>query len=104
MAWVITHAHDDHYGAFVKFASVYGALSKIKVESFIFNFCDTTEETKYMSEGTSSCSKVRSTIKSKYPKARIYKCLTGQVSHYAGAESVYLMPRKPLITGVSHSA
>lgn len=85
-AWVITHAHGDHYGAFARFASNYGSLSKIKVESFIFNFCDTAEQTQYMSDGTGSFTRVRNIIKSTYPKANVYKCLTGQVFHFAGAD------------------
>ncbi|HOA84973.1 MAG TPA: hypothetical protein PKN17_02990 [Bacillota bacterium] len=85
-AWVITHAHGDHYGAFVRFASTYSTLKTIKIESFIFNFCDTKEQTQYMSDGASSCSKVRSTINTYYPNADVYKCLTGQVFHFPGAD------------------
>jgi len=35
-AWIITHAHSDHVGAFNSFSSRYG--SKVTVERFIYNF------------------------------------------------------------------
>jgi len=85
-AWIITHAHGDHYGAFIGFSTTYSSLKKIKIESFIFNFCDTAEQTQYLSGGTGGFDTVRSTISKYYPTAQIYKCLTGQVFHFAGTE------------------
>ena len=35
-AWIFTHAHSDHAGAFKSFTSLYG--SEVTVESFIYNF------------------------------------------------------------------
>lgn len=35
-AWVITHAHIDHYGALIKFASTYS--SDVDVKAFYYNF------------------------------------------------------------------
>lgn len=99
-AWIITHAHGDHYGAFYRFASSYGTSSKIKIESFIFNFCDTVEQTKYMSDGTASCTKVRNTMRGTYPKAKIYKSLTGQVFHFAGVDMEILNCMSDFLPGV----
>ncbi len=99
-AWVITHAHGDHYGALVKFAALHGRSSKIKIESFIFNFCDTFEQTQYMSDGSTSCAKVRNTIKEVYPDADIYKCLTGQVFRFAGADMEILNCMSDFLPGV----
>ena len=84
-AWVITHAHSDHYGAFNNFSSKYASSSKVTVESIIFNLCDTAEQTQYLS-GTSGFNSIRKTIKNSYPFATIYKALTGQVFHFAGAD------------------
>jgi glyoxylase-like metal-dependent hydrolase (beta-lactamase superfamily II) len=84
--WLITHAHGDHYGAFLRFAGTYGSLSAIKIESFIFNFCNTTEQTQYLKDRGRSMSAVFSTIAGIYPGAAIYKPLTGQTFHYAGAD------------------
>lgn len=99
-AWVITHAHGDHYGAFVRFANTYSTLKTIKIESFIFNFCDTYEQTRYMSDGTQSCAKVRTTIKTYYPEADVYKCLTGQVYRFPGADMEILTCMSDFIPNV----
>jgi glyoxylase-like metal-dependent hydrolase (beta-lactamase superfamily II) len=85
-AWLITHAHGDHYGALLKFAHTYGSLSTIKIESFIFNFCNTPEQTQYLKDRDRSMSAVISAIAGTYPGAALYKPLTGQTFHYAGAE------------------
>ena len=37
-AWIITHAHGDHVGGFVKFANKYANDKTIKLKQFIFNF------------------------------------------------------------------
>ncbi len=84
--WLITHAHSDHCGAFLTFASTYGRLSTIRIESFLFNFCNTPEQTQYLSERDRSMSAVIRTIAETYPDAAIYKPLTGQTFHYAGAD------------------
>ncbi len=92
-AWIITHAHGDHHGAFLGFVAAHGNNSKIKVESFIYNFCSNEEQTQYMSDGKKSQDKVRNLVKTTYPNAKIYKSLTGQVYRFAGAnmEILYCM-------------
>ena len=37
-AWMITHAHSDHVGGFVKFANKYANDKTIRLKQFIFNF------------------------------------------------------------------
>lgn len=37
-AWMITHAHGDHVGGFVKFANKYANDKTIRLKQFIFNF------------------------------------------------------------------
>lgn len=85
-AWLITHAHGDHYGALVRFAQTYGSVSAIRIESFVFNFCDTAEQTRYLSDRGGSMNTVKSTVTRYYPGAGVFKPLTGQTFHYAGAE------------------
>jgi len=92
-AWLLTHAHGDHYGALLGFADAYGSLDTIKVESFIFNFCDTREQTQFLKDRGRSMGTVISTIARDYSSAVVYKPLTGQTFHYAGAymEVLYCM-------------
>ena len=85
-AWLITHAHGDHYGALLGFADTYGSLKTIKIESFIFNFCDTREQTQYLKDSGRSMSTVTSRIARTYSGAAVFKPLTGQAFHYAGAD------------------
>lgn len=84
-SWIFTHAHGDHYGAFRRFAKMFGSQKNISIESFIYNYCDTDEQTQFMSDRDSFKSSVEY-ITQYYPKADIYKPLTGQVFHFAGAD------------------
>ena len=36
-AWILTHAHDDHYGNFLKLASTYAATGEIIIQNAIYN-------------------------------------------------------------------
>ncbi len=83
-AWVLTHGHGDHFGAFVKFSKSYAQQGIFDVESFIFNYCDTPEQQKH----STSCS-YQSTwdaIETYWTGAAIYKGLTGQVYRFAGCD------------------
>jgi len=83
-AWYITHAHSDHYGNFIAFSKSYSKNADITVESFIYNFCNTTEQTQYSSSG--SFSSVVDNVKKYWSSSKIYKCLTGQVFKFAGCD------------------
>ena len=90
-AWVFTHAHSDHVGAFIKFSSTYGSKGIFTIESFIFNGCDTAEQHQYSS--SSSFDSTRTSIKTYWSTAKVYKCLTGQIYHFPGCdmEIIYTM-------------
>lgn len=75
-AWYLTHAHTDHGGGIVAFGGKYGADSSIKVESIMFNTCDTTEQMKY---STSYKMEIVNAINTYYADVPVYKPLTGQV-------------------------
>ncbi len=75
-AWFITHAHSDHYQGFVSFAKNYSTDSTIKIESFMYNQCYTSEQTKYI--GETSDPELRAAMAKYYPSTPVYKPLTGQ--------------------------
>jgi hypothetical protein len=83
-AWIFTHAHSDHVGAFIKFSSTYASKGIFTIESFIFNGCDTAEQHQYSSTGKFESTKTA--IKTYWSSAKVYKCLTGQIFHFAGCE------------------
>jgi len=69
--------------------------------SFIMNFCFTPEQTATLSNVT-NFTKVPQTISTVYPDALVYKCLTGQVYHFAGLDMEVLVTMSdfiPLVIG-----
>lgn len=80
-SWYISHAHDDHFGAFRKFAEVYSSDPKIKIESFMYNLCITDEQTEF-ADGSGG-EKIRNAVKTYYPDSIVYKPLTGQVYKFS---------------------
>jgi len=83
-AWYITHAHGDHYGNLIAFSKAYSKNQGVTVESFIYNFCNTYEQTQYSSSG--SFGSVVDTVKKYWSDSKVYKCLTGQVFRFAGCD------------------
>ena len=78
-AWVLTHAHGDHTGGFLKFTNSYG--SKIKVERVIHNF--TTTEQYAMADDYGHNSKARTTAETLADE--VIKAHNGQLYHFGGA-------------------
>ena len=74
-AWILTHGHSDHTEAFVGFANTYYKDKTIKLESILFNPCETAEQTKFTTFSTSA---VYSAISERYPSVPVYKPLSGQ--------------------------
>ena len=74
--WYISHAHTDHGGGLVAFGEKYSSDSSIKLESIMFNPCDTTEQMMYC---TSYKLDIQMAIASYYADVPVYKPLTGQV-------------------------
>ncbi len=75
-AWILTHGHNDHVGAFRQFAKDYSGVSRIKIESFILNF--TVSENQTSTIGTAVMDRTTDYIKQYYPSVKVYKCHTGQ--------------------------
>jgi len=83
-AWVFTHAHSDHIGAFIAFSPTYADAGIFTIENFIFYGCDTEEQNQYSSSG--SFLSTKNTINTYWPSANVYKCLTGQIFHFPGCD------------------
>jgi hypothetical protein len=83
-AWVNSHAHGDHTGAFLQFSPSYSGKGVFTVESFIFNGCDTEEQQQYSSTG--NFDSTRNAISTYWKDATVYKALTGQIFHFPGCE------------------
>ena len=78
-AWVLTHAHGDHTGGFIKFTNTYG--SKIKVERVIHNFL-TKEQYAYVNDyGRDDQARVAAMSIAD----EVIKAHNGQLYHFGGA-------------------
>ena len=100
-AWIFSHAHSDHVGGFQAFVSKYGSKTNVTVESFLFNFCDTPEQTETLSS-TALFTTVRNLVSATYPNATVYKALTGQIYYFAGLQMEVLATMSdfiPLVIG-----
>ena len=74
-AWIFSHDHDDHAGAFSLFAKKYSG--SVTVERFLFNFpgdAQCTTKSGYGIGGT-----VKGTIRKYYPESVIHKVHAGEV-------------------------
>ena len=89
-AWYISHAHGDHYGAFVGFARSYSKDTTIKLESVLFNACDTAEQ---MVNASSGSPDIDAALSRYYPDVPVIKPMTGQKLTFSGTtvEIAYTM-------------
>lgn len=89
--WYITHAHSDHCGAMAMFAEKYGSDSTIKLETVLFNHCETPEQMLYCEPSYRLNLEVA--LAQYYPAVPVYKPLTGQVFTFGKAtiEILYTM-------------
>jgi len=83
-AWVFSHFHGDHIGAFRNYVERYRNNKTVTIEGFIFNFCDTVEQTETFSPGQMAA--VESAIKYLNSDVPVYKCLTGQIYRFPGMD------------------
>lgn len=86
-AWIVTHAHSDHYGALLYH---YGAMSKIKVERFLVNYLSETERQKSMTSveyaknwDNDGGAYTKMPTVAKYFGAEIHQVHVGQVYYFA---------------------
>ncbi len=99
-AWVFSHFHSDHTGAFQNYVARYKNLKTIKIESFIYNFCNTTKQTQCISAG--QMASTESAIKNLGGNVPVYKCLTGQIYRFPGMDLEILATMSdfiPLVIG-----
>ena len=75
-AWIFTHGHNDHVGAFRQFAKDYSKNVNVTIESFIFNL--TVSEKQTATIGTAVMDRTASYVAQYYPSVPVYKCHTGQ--------------------------
>jgi hypothetical protein len=81
-AWVFTHAHSDHVGAFSTFAGS-DMKDKVTIENFLYH---SASDKQYKALGTfGALSDMRSAM-NKYPAANKIKVQAGQVLRAGGAE------------------
>lgn len=99
-AWVFSHFHSDHTGAFQSYVARYKNLKTVKIESFIYNFCNTTKQTQCISAG--QMTNTEDAIKSLGGNIPVYKCLTGQIYRFPGMDLEILASMSdfiPLVIG-----
>ncbi|MBE6633972.1 MAG: MBL fold metallo-hydrolase [Ruminococcaceae bacterium] len=91
-AWIFTHGHIDHVGAFKVFASKYASDKTVTIKSFVENMCLTEEQTEFIN--TASWKTARKTMEDYYPTVPVYVALTGQKLNFSNAEVeiLYTMP------------
>lgn len=103
-AWVITHAHGDHYGGFKEFSETRMNPESAKydatfhLENIIMNLCDSEEQVATM--GAGSFDAVRNVISKYHANTPVYKCFTGQVFYFAGVEMEVLTCMSDLLPTV----
>ena len=86
-AWIVTHAHGDHYGALINH---YASMGKIKVERFLVNFLSEAERQKSMNSTTygknwsnDGAGYTKMPTVAKYFGAEIHQVHVGQVYYLA---------------------
>lgn len=97
-AWVFSHFHGDHVGAFQKYAQAYRNSKNITIESFIYNFCNTPEQTQTFSNGQMGTTK--DAILAVGSNIPVYKCLTGQIYRFPGMDMEILATMSDFIPQV----
>lgn len=97
-AWVFSHFHGDHVGAFQKYVSAYKNSKVVKIESFIYNFCNTTEQTQTFSNGQMIATDTA--VEAMGADIPVYKCLTGQIFRFPGMDMEVLATMSDFIPQV----
>ena len=97
-AWMFSHFHSDHTGAFQKFVGLYKNSKYLTIESFIYNFCNTTEQTQTISNGQMTATDTA--VASMGAEIPVYKCLTGQIFRFPGMDMEILATMSDFIPQV----
>lgn len=94
--WIITHPHEDHYGAFVKFSELYS--KDVSVEYFIYNHGDPSTYSKQYPADPFLADKMPQIIASHYKDAKIIKPHIGQTLDFCGTKITVLHTHEACIT------
>ncbi|MBQ8397619.1 MAG: MBL fold metallo-hydrolase [Clostridia bacterium] len=78
-AWMLTHAHGDHTGGFIKFANAYG--TKVTVERVICNFTTKAQYALVNDYGRDDQARTAAATLAK----EVIKAHNGQIYHFGGA-------------------
>ena len=74
-AWILTHPHIDHYGAFSDYMKRHGNDKSIKIEAVMFNLANTNYYNIKTSERTENCTSdveaIRKTVNNRTNKNRV---------------------------------
>ena len=87
-AWIITHPHEDHYGAFVKFSELYA--KDVSVEYFIYNHGDPSTYSKQYPADQFLAEKMPKIIASCYKDSKVIKPHEGQILSFCDTEITVL--------------
>ena len=89
-AWIFTHGHHDHLGAFLGFTEKYA--KKVTVEQFIYNIPsgEVFESISEYSEGSARWSKAEKAMSTGYPDAKHVHAHPGQVHNIRNAKLTVL--------------
>ena len=75
-AWIFTHPHEDHYGAFTKFTKLYG--NTVEIQYFIYNNGDFSTYSEQYPPDNFLQKNLPEIIKSNYPHSKTLKPHIGQ--------------------------
>ena len=95
-AWIITHPHEDHYGAFVKFSELYS--HKVSVEYFIYNQGDPSTYSKQYPANSFLIDTLPQIIRSRYNNSKTIKPHVGQSFTFCGTEITVLHTHEACIS------
>ena len=96
-AWIITHAHGDHSGAFKTFTQTYA--SKVKLELMICNFPSKTAKAEGGLSDGPDADQIPNLVSS-YPGAKFINAHAGQVYHLRDAKVEILYTLESFAPGV----
>lgn len=101
-AWILTHPHLDHYGAFSEYFKLHGNDKSIKIEAVMLNLAYTDYYDIKTSERTEDCTSdveaIRKALKGSLSSStKVYKLHTGQVLKFGSVEAEVLYTPEDLI-------
>lgn len=100
-AWILTHPHIDHYGAFSDYMKRHGNDKSIKIEAVMLNLANTNYYNIKTSERTENCTSdveaIRKTVNNLSSSTKVYKLHTGQTLKFGSVEAEVLYTPEDLL-------